>query len=84
VLLYNHLLAKKLMAEIINAPMSAGTKPSTLKPCIKVEINQKRNALIIKVNRPRVRILMGKVRRIMTGRTIILNNPQIMEIMRAI
>lgn len=65
-------------------PRSAGIKPVTLKPSMKDAANQNIKALMTKVNRPRVMMLIGSVRSRMMGRTIKLRRPRIIAAMMAI
>lgn len=51
-----------LIIQSRKAAIRAGIKPSILKPWTKYEAKIKRKALITKVNSPRVRMLIGRVR----------------------
>jgi hypothetical protein len=51
-MIFNNILT---MVTII-APPSAGQKPVIINPCMRAAVSPSINALIIKVNRPRVRI----------------------------
>lgn len=69
---------------MINAPRTATQKPETLKPWIKVAMNQKRKPLIMKVERPSVKSVIGKVRSNRIGLMVMLIIPQMIETMRAV
>jgi len=55
----------------------------TSKPLTIVEASQNMKAFIISVNNPSVRMLIGKVRKIITGRMIALITPNTAEVMSA-
>ena len=65
-----------LAAETIIDPRSACQKVLTAKPSMKVAANQNNEALITKVNRPRVRMFIGRVRMIKIGFTTKLSSPR--------
>lgn len=49
------------------APSIAGTQPSTINPGTKMVVTLKTIALTIKINKPKVIIVKGKVKRTRTG-----------------
>ena len=65
-------------------PSKAGKNPETLKPSINEAANPNKAALITSVKRPNVRILIGKVNNIRTGRTTKFSNPNITDAITAI
>ena len=69
--------------EKINAAQNAGQKPAILKPLIKLETNQNIKALITRVNNPKVKILIGKVKISISGRMIALTKPKTAEVISA-
>lgn len=66
------------------APIKAGQKPIIVKPLIKVETNQKRKPLMIRVKSPRVKILIGSVRIMRIGRMRALTMPRAKAAIRAV
>ncbi len=76
-------IASELTAETIIEPSSAYQKLATEKPWIKVPANQNNEALMTKVNSPKVRILIGKVRIKIIGLTNRLSSPIVIEAIRA-
>jgi hypothetical protein len=67
----------------MRAPQKAAEKLATSKPLTIVEVSQNIKALIIRVNRPRVMILIGRVKIIIIGRIIAFTSPKINEVIRA-
>ena len=66
------------------ATQRAGQKPARAKPWMKLETNHTRRALIIKVNKPKERMLIGRVKIIKIGRTKALIKPKITATIKAI
>lgn len=62
----------QLMAETINAPISAAEKLLTVKPAIKCATNQKKIPFKNNEKSPKVKILSGSVNRLITGLIIML------------
>ena len=58
-------------------PIRAAPKPETAKPSKKDAVNQNSTALITKINKPRERSVIGKVRKTSIGRTNTFNKPSI-------
>lgn len=65
-------------------PIKAGRNPSTQNPSMKVETNQNNVALITKINSPSVKIVIGNVKIIKTGRAIRLSKPRTMATTMAV
>ncbi len=78
-----YLVDIELAIETIIEPSSAYQKLSTEKPLIKVPANQNNEALMTKVNRPRVKILIGKVRIKIIGLTNKFSSPIIIDAISA-
>jgi hypothetical protein len=76
-------LVSELTNEIMSEPTRAFQNESTEKPSMKVAANQNNMALMTKVNRPRVKILIGIVKINNTGRTKMFNKPSIMAAIKA-
>mgnify|MGYP003962758415 FL=1 len=68
----------------MNAPTNAAIKPSTLKPCIKVEMNQNNTALMIRVKRPKVIMFIGNVSNTRIGLIMRFTIPRIIATINAI
>ena len=64
-----------LIILISKAPQSAGEKPSTKKLGTKNDVSFNIIALMMNVNRPTDKILIGNVKIIKTGRTSTLSSP---------
>ena len=69
-------LVIQLATHKTKAPQKAGQKPSMSKPLINEAINQISKALITKVNKPKVKILIGKVNNTTIGRMMALTMPK--------
>ena len=74
----------KLMSQRIKAAIRAGVKPSTLNPGTILSTNKIKAALITKVKRPRVRMLIGKVRMMRIGLMMALMMPSTKATKRAV
>ncbi len=72
-----------LTIQRITAPSNAARNPETSNPSINVETSQIRAAFTTKVNKPKVRILMGRVKKRITGRIIALTNPKARAVINA-
>ena len=66
------------------APINAGTKPLIVKPVTKRAIARRKNALITKVNNPRVRMFIGSVRIRIKGLIKVLIIPRTRATMSAV
>lgn len=65
--------------ETTSAPKTADPKLSILKPPTRSDVNHKMRALIMKVKRPRVRMLIGRVIKIKKGFMAKLSSPRTIE-----
>lgn len=65
------------------APQKAGQNPVTEKPFTTEATNQNNKALITKVNKPRVKILTGKVKITNTGLIKAFTNPNTKAVIKA-
>ena len=78
-----YLVDIELAIETMIEPSSAYQKLSTEKPSINVPANQNNEAFMTKVNRPKVRILIGKVRIKIIGLTNKFSSPIIIAAISA-
>ena len=76
-------LIDELTIEIIKLKINAHQKFLTVKPDTKRAVNKISDALMTKVNRPRVKILIGRVKSRMIGRIIRLISPKTKAATRA-
>lgn len=73
-----------LISQRITAPTKAGTNPSMVKPDTKRATKSSSSAFITKVNKPRVKIFMGKVSIMIIGLIRVFIIPRIMATISAV
>ena len=74
----------KLTAQIIRAASNAALNELMENPLTMVEVSQSNNALIMRVENPSVRRVIGKVRIAKIGRMTAFNNPKIIPTISAV
>jgi len=71
------------MIQYAKAPQKAAPKDVMSKPLTMVETSQNISALIMNVNMPKVKMLIGRVRIIIIGRITAFTSPKISEAIKA-